>query len=311
MFSTTANLTNSAQSSQTSLPLTDNTNNNSITMSSFDNSGSDPSSVQAPVTIFTTISPSKPTAKASPPIVINPVPDYEALKAAIILDNQAPYDDVEQTDENIILDMDGFMLDYIPPKQGFTENPTKTTFPVPRPYIGNFLRFVFRKYKRVSIWTAATKTWFDTCYEYAIRPNMPTGAAFHFVRTHPEGVPRSTIPLKPLRLIFGEHPEYTAANTTICDDNEWTFEDNRHNAEQVLSYFYDLLGHTPERRRYFASMDTALLHLIGRLKVRKPGNTGAVETIDKKSKAILSALLTFSEKEDGEVDEDDDGDLYA
>jgi hypothetical protein len=275
-----------------------------------DASSSEATEPSIPATIFTTTSPSK-TAVKAPVITVISTPEYEALKAALILDDNRPYDDVEQTDENIILDMDGFMLDYIPYKIGFKENPTKTTFPVPRPYIGNFLRFVFRKYKRVSIWTAATKTWFDTCYEYAIQPCMPPGAAFHFVRTHPEGVLRSTIPLKPLRLIFSEHPEYTAANTTICDDNELTFADNRHNAEQVHSYFYDLLGHTPEWRRYFAAMDTALLHLIGRLKVRKPGNKGIIESVEKKATTIFRALVALSEKEDGEVDEYDDGDLYA
>lgn len=243
------------------------------------------------------------TKMSASALKMKPTPDHDALMTALVLDDGTEYDTIEQTEENIILDMDGFLLDHIPKKYGFTENPSNVPFPVPRPYLGNFLRFVFKKYRRVSVWTAATNVWFDMCYEHIIKPSMPAGASFDFVRTHPKGTPR--IPVKPLSTIFREHTEYTAANTTICDDNSETFKDNIANAEEVPHYFYDLLGETPTERRNKAAQDDELIKLIERLKVRKPGNTGANDAVEQKATAILSDLTSICNQED------DDDDLYA
>jgi len=288
MLSNTSNLTISTHSaSQPPLPITTNitTTNTNIT-----------ATMSSPLSVF------RKTPVSA--IKIKPTSDSEALKSSLVLDDGTAYDDIEQTEENIILDMDGFLLDNIPLRRGFTENPSNQTFPVPRPYLGNFLRFVFKKYRRVSIWTAATSVWFDVCYEHTIKPNMPAGASFDFVRTHPDGTPR--VPVKPLSTIFREHPEYTAANTTIGDDNPETFRDNIANAEQLPHYFYDLLGFTPTQRRIKAAQDDELLKLIERLKVRKPGNTGAVDAAEQRAIAILSALTSICNQE-----EDDDEDIYA
>jgi len=176
--------------------------------------------------------------------------------------------------EQVILDMDGLLLDCIPMiypeniEYGLKEKP------VPRPGLRKFLRYVFHCYDRVSIWTAALPKWYNICKEEVLIPNMPVGAKFHFVRTRsPDEVYSAT---KPLIVIIENYPdEYSLDTTTIIDDNEATFQENIDNAVHVPHFFYDLLGDTPIERRENAAKDVELFTLIERLKVRKPGNTGA------------------------------------
>ena len=221
-------------------------------------------------------------------------PHYAALQATLLprLDDGEIFVQNQDPSENIILDMDGCLLDAITPI--LPENPVRYKEPVPvaRPGLRKLLRYVFSKYKHVSIWTAAHKSWFDKCYKEVISPNMPPGASFHFVRTHPIGTPR--VPLKALRIIYAEYPgEYTAENTTIVDDNSETFQDNIANAECVPHYYYDLLGPTEEVRRTNAAEDDGLFKLIERLKVRMPGNTATVEATTEKTQTIFDALIAI------------------
>ena len=50
------------------------------------------------------------------------------------------------TDLNIILDLDNTLISFI------NEND-----PIARPYLGNFLKFVFNKFNQISIWTAVLR----------------------------------------------------------------------------------------------------------------------------------------------------------
>lgn len=237
-----------------------------------------------------------------------PNPHYDALQATILptLDDGEIFAQNQDPTENIILDMDGCLLDAITPI--LPENPVRYKEPIPvaRPGLRKLLRYVFSKYKHVSIWTAAHKVWFDKCYKQVISPNMPPGANFHFVRTHPVGTPR--VPLKALRLIYAEYPgEYTAENTTIVDDNPETFQDNVANAECVEHYYFDLLGGTPEERRIKAAEDDELFKLIERLKVRMPGNTATVIATMDKAQTIFDALTAIYSK----MDDEEDDDIYS
>lgn len=195
---------------------------------------------------------------------------YELLIESLMEEND-DVPEVPETEEkcgNIILDMDGTLGDNIP--ASFPENPVSvgSCVPIPRPGLKKFLAFVFSRYERVSIWTAASSDWYFTFKESVLRPNMPPGAAFHFERTRNLNVPY--VPLKPLSEIYAEYPEeYNESNTTIVDDNVETFQDNRDNAVHIPPFFYDRLGGSPETRRKTAAKDRGLYTTIEILTARQ------------------------------------------
>jgi hypothetical protein len=168
---------------------------------------------------------------------------------------------------NIILDMDGTLGDNIP--SHLVENPNRysKTIPIPRPGLRKFFRFVFAHYNNVSIWTAALPKWYNQFKEEVLRPNMPPGAEFHFERTRVPG--ETYVVLKPLCEIYAKYPEYNSTNTTIVDDNVETFKDNVENAVHIPSFFYDLIGHSPEVRKQNAAKDFGLFYIIEVLRRRR------------------------------------------
>jgi len=169
----------------------------------------------------------------------------------------------------IIFDMDGTLIDNIPPKlRGFPENPDnyKTT-PIARPGMQETLAYAFANYKHVSIWTAGTDFWFKQVYDALFKPALPPGKDFHFVKTRARG--EIYIPLKPLTTIYAQYSDYLPSNTVIVDDTAETFRENPENAEHIPSFYYDLLGKTPEERQHRASEDRELYELIKRLKMRR------------------------------------------
>jgi TFIIF-interacting CTD phosphatase-like protein len=187
--------------------------------------------------------------------------------------NSLPIDDADdETYEgvsklgNIILDMDGTLGDYIPAE--FEENPERycNAKPIPRPGLRKFLRFVFSHFERVSIWTAASYSWYNTFKKDVLLPNMPPGSEFHFVRTR--NMKEPYVVLKPLTKIYELYPEYTAENTTIVDDNVWTFADNRENAVHIPPFFYDKFGGSPATRIKNAAKDRELFTTIEVIQAR-------------------------------------------
>lgn len=181
-------------------------------------------------------------------------------------DDGEPYENAVKCG-NIILDMDGTLGDNIP--SNLVENPNRysKTIPIPRPGLRKFFRFVFAHYENVSIWTAALPQWYNQFKEEVLLPNMPPGAEFHFERTRVPG--ETYIVLKPLSEIYAKYPEYNSTNTTIVDDNIETFKDNVENAVQIPSFFYDLLGYSPEVRKRNAANDRELFKVIEVLTARR------------------------------------------
>lgn len=173
----------------------------------------------------------------------------------------------QQKYKNIILDMDGTLLDYIP--VGFRENPNpRETTPIARPHLLEFMEFVFDRFERVSIWTAGTPAWFERCYTQILRHHIPDGRQFHFVKTRNPLEPY--IVLKPLSEIYEKYPdEYNASNTLVVDDNPKTYRDNPDNAIGVKSFFYDLLPQT--QRANLAETDIELLVAIEEIRCRLEG----------------------------------------
>jgi len=165
--------------------------------------------------------------------------------------------------------MDGTLVDNIPAKsKGFIENlelykPT----PIARPGMKEVLEYAFTNYKHVSIWTAGTRLWYNEVYEKLFKHAIPPGKNFHFVRTR--NVFERYVPLKPLSMIYAQYSDYTPSNTIIVDDNPNTFRDNIENAEHIPSFFYDLLGTTPDERKNKCAEDIEIFGLIDRLKLRR------------------------------------------
>lgn len=127
---------------------------------------------------------------------------------------------------NIILDMDGTLLDH-----DISFNP------IPRAYLKEFMEFVFATFERVSLWTAAGDDWFEVCYLNVLRHHIPEGKNFHFIKTR-EDFDFAKI-VKPLSMIYAEYPDlYNPENTLIVDDNYATFVENLDNAIQVITFNY-------------------------------------------------------------------------
>ncbi len=141
--------------------------------------------------------------------------------------------------KNIILDMDGTLLDYVPPH--FDNNNTFNKIPIARPYLNLFMKYLFDNFERVSIWTAASESWYVICYERVLKNSLPEGKEFHFVKTRDNY--NSNEFVKPLQIIYEEYPHlYTSENTIIIDDNRFTFVENYEQAIQIKPFFYDRLS---------------------------------------------------------------------
>ena len=145
---------------------------------------------------------------------------------------------------NIILDMDGTLID---------------DSCNPRPYVHEFFIYCFRKFQTVSIWTAASREWYDEVYNVLFEEIL-TGCSyflgfrcdFHFVYTGERCVKSYSVDpdeyygirppiriIKPLRKIWKAkklYPCFTEDNTIIIDDNISTFSENYGNALHIPEY---------------------------------------------------------------------------
>jgi phosphoglycolate phosphatase-like HAD superfamily hydrolase len=158
---------------------------------------------------------------------------------------------------NIILDMDGTLLDH-----------DFTFTPIPRAYLAEFLTFVFAHFERVSIWTAAGITWYERCYHHVLKQHVPEGKSFHFVKTREDFDSEKVV--KPLTMIYAQYPEYNPENTLIVDDNYKTFSENLDNAIPVLSFCYNMTQILKQDN--LSSYDYELLDIIDILKQRLGNN---------------------------------------
>jgi len=158
--------------------------------------------------------------------------------------------------KNIILDMDGTILDNIPLSR-FKQTIYHNVFlpqPIERPCLKQFMIYVFNKFERVSIWTAGTKEWFELCYNKVLKKYIPEGKRFDFVLTREHFT--LLFPLKPLSFVYKKYILYNNTNTLIVDDNPITYSQNIENAIGIKPFFYDLLS---QKQR---EIDCELLKLI-------------------------------------------------
>ena len=154
---------------------------------------------------------------------------------------------------NIILDMDETLLGHY-----VRLTPSLQFAITARPHLREFLAFCFDRFERVSIWTAAEKGWYDRCYEDVLKPNLPEGKLFHFVRARSLNKTMSFNPVKRLTDIYKAYPNlYNSTNTLIVDDNPLTYADNVDNAIPIQPFLCDYMDYAT--RRKICETDTALL----------------------------------------------------
>jgi hypothetical protein len=195
--------------------------------------------------------------------------------------------------------MDGTLLDNIPAY--FDNNHTIYIKPIARPHLDIFMKYVFNNFERISIWTAASKIWYNNCYENVLKHYIPEGKSFHFVKTKDDY--DSSKFIKPLSLIYAQYPDvYNPSNTLIVDDNRITYVENIANAIPIKSFYYDRLPR--EIRKNIKNYDSELLLTIQL--INKKNNNEPNHDIPNEENIILSEIIEIID-----IDNDYDEEEYA
>lgn len=124
---------------------------------------------------------------------------------------------------NLILDLDGTLIEQ------FLYFPPAGCIPKHRPYLKEFLEYVFTHFNKVSIWTASNNEW---AYPILQTFEFPEGKKFDFVLCG-DGKPI----LKDLAIIFEAFGGYTRDNTLFIDDNVFNCNANLSNSIHVPAWF--------------------------------------------------------------------------
>ena len=132
---------------------------------------------------------------------------------------------------NIILDMDGTLV----------SQPDI----IPRPFLAEFLKYCFRSFNSVSIWTAASREHFNFVNETIFKPILDEiKGEWGFVYTEErcsvvynllDGFYTRPSVIKCLKKVW-KRPGYTKHNTLIVDDNPSTYCENYGNAIPIDTY---------------------------------------------------------------------------
>lgn len=125
-------------------------------------------------------------------------------------------------DLHIILDVDGTLV---------VDTDDDSKIPEFRPYLREFLHFLFETFATVSIWSNASAEWINPIVE-KIKSTMDLPRDFLFVRT------RTTFymainaqhKIKYLKNIYRQHKSLNTHNTLILDDTPATYRNNYGNA---------------------------------------------------------------------------------
>ena len=168
---------------------------------------------------------------------------------------------------NLILDMDQTLIDGM----YNDDNPSRTIINA-RPHLFEFLKFCFENFKSVSIWTAASRFWFNIVNDRIFAPTLKhlkeigIDAKFDFVFTgnrcttkwiysefHGQSV---RITIKRLKKLYRSrilYKKYTRENTLIVDDKKNTFSLNYGNGIEISAW--DCYNHDDvellKLKRYF------------------------------------------------------------
>jgi hypothetical protein len=142
--------------------------------------------------------------------------------------------------KHIILDIDGTLIRQIENHDNYQITG--------RPHLKEFIDYCFATFGTVSIWTAATKEWYNEVYEKVLKHVIPTDCNFHFVYTRKHITQQQSqsnyfsdfstpVVIKPLSKVWKKFEEtHTQHNTIILDDTPTTFMWNTKNAIHIKTY---------------------------------------------------------------------------
>lgn len=129
---------------------------------------------------------------------------------------------------NIVIDLDETLVSVTETRRSnadFTFTLAGTTYyAIKRPGLEKFLKYVFKKFDSVNIWTAATRD-----YAKAILDNILTKGQQKKVRYFLCRRNLCSKGTKPLQKIFKEDPKLNASNTVMLDDNDYVTSNNKGN----------------------------------------------------------------------------------
>lgn len=159
----------------------------------------------------------------------------------------------ELKDLNLILDLDDTLI------HGFKCNFGQ--YVVDRPHLKEFLHFAFTHFKTVSIWTAATSTWFNYCYYYGIKQHMPPNKTFTFIATRETScLPLTNGFIKFLPDLYKLNPFFHSENTILIDDRQQNFLRNPHNTIQIKPFDAHMVIHKQEDNELLRIIDYLTKH---------------------------------------------------
>lgn len=139
--------------------------------------------------------------------------------------------------KGIILDIDGTLICY------------DDVIPYARPYLKEFLKYLFDKFEYVAIWSAASEWWVNLVYKKILKPLLPEGKEFLFLwsgkrctqiidfedERNNEFYPIS-ISIKRLKKVWKRYKFLNKHNTLILDDTKETYIHNYGNAIPIPTY---------------------------------------------------------------------------
>lgn len=107
-----------------------------------------------------------------------------------------------------------------------------------RPYLKDFLLFLFNNFEKVNIWTSASLEWLENAFKNILQYDTPKDKKFYFLgyRDHctfsyviSNGHMVTDKCYKELKLVYSNFPEFNETNTVIVDDREMMFSLNINN----------------------------------------------------------------------------------
>lgn len=142
---------------------------------------------------------------------------------------------LQKSDLHLILDMDQTLID------------TDEKYNIfPRPYLKDFLNFCFEYFQSVSIWTVASKEWFNEVNAKILYPwkfkfvwcGRHTIKQPNYNSSFTATINNSDNPIKNLKKIWRSFKDMTRENTFIVDDTESTFSKNPGNGIIIPKFKY-------------------------------------------------------------------------
>ena len=115
-----------------------------------------------------------------------------------------------------------------------------------RPYLKEFIEFVFANFKHVALWTAGERVWLNNIYNVILKPLIPEGKNFAFMWSRIDctsgfvycpvknNIERRIF--KELKYVYASYNDFLPNNTIIIDDNVVTCCKNLNNSLHIIPF---------------------------------------------------------------------------